>query len=481
MKALGRAAAAEVVRTRRTLQARAWLLALLVAGLQCGGWLVASRQALSDWQSLLMWQVFYATGLAGALAALLGALGVRREQATRAGGTLWRAPQPAVIRGAQLAVLAAHLGVFTLALTMPMVPFGIAWGLDGAPVGRFVALTGLLWLGALPWLCWGVFICRRLGLYAAAGSALVLHVVGTIRAEESSWWLEPWTWGVRAALPLLQTHANGVPARPGEAVLDVPVGVMSTLTLAWTLILAVVAIWMPERVRRQKAGAEDSAAPAVVLRQASSGAINGTPNLLAAAWLAWPRRWVWSISAAALGLLALVRLLWRPMVVHGFWALLVIPGVTCLMACLQASWQRPALRVVLTRVSARRWAACQLVMVAAALAPVVVLGALASDAGGATVVVGVTSAATLTLFALWLATRFGTGVALGVCVVGTMWSILVGGSILADGVLWLLAPWAWPYAGVAGGRWLVASAISLVSAAGWSVLWVRATRRAGSE
>ncbi|GAB3625081.1 hypothetical protein GCM10027418_31680 [Mariniluteicoccus endophyticus] len=480
MTTLIRTLAAELVATRRTFGGLLWVLGLLVAFLQCSGWLLIATRDLQSWTALLAWESMYATGLAGGLAGLVGALAVTRERSTRSAGTPSRSPGQGITHVSRLLVLAGELALFTAALTLPMLPFGVAMGLPGVPVGRLAALTVVLWVGALPWLALGVLVARRLGLYAAVAVTFIGHVAGTIRAEHATWWAEPWTWGVRAALPLLHTHANGVPAQPGEAVLSLPVTTLSLMTGAAALVVAVLAVAVPARTPRPRRSETAHAGPAAPL-VVDAPVRRGRPRTVVAALSVLRTWWVWAIPVGALLLITVTRLLWRPTYVHGLMALVVIPGMTCLLACLTTLAHRDGLRVALTRVSAWRWCAAQTLVLGFLIVPLVVWGALLSGHAGSVLVVGATSALALLLVDLWLATHFGIGVALGVTFVGLVWSVTLGGSQLAEGpVLWLLGPWVYAYSATGGDRMLVAAGLSLLVVPVAAYLWTRSVRRAAA-
>lgn len=486
MTTFARALSAEVVRSRHTFGARLWLVGLAVALLQCLGWAVAGDHVNRTWDQLLAWQVLYATGLAGGLAGLVAALAERREQAHRSGGTPWRGAPRAAVRAARFVVLAGQLAALTAALVLPMLATGALLGVPGLPVARVVGLTAVLWVGALPWLMLGALVATRFGLYAAVGLAFVGHIAGTVRAEAATWWAEPWTWGVRGALPLLHTHANGVPAGPQEAVRHLPILPPVLLALALSAALGAAAVAArPASTRAHRAEAAPSApatAPGARVAVGDEPVRRGRRRAVAAAAGSLRAWWMVVLPVTTLVLVTGTRLLWPPAYAHGLTSLVVVPGLTCLLACLVTRAQAPALRVILTRVGAATWAAATFFLLGVVVVPLVVWGALLSGGrAGSLLVVGTCSSLALLFFSLWLATRFGVGVALGVIIVGWVWSLLVGGSQLAEGpILWLLGPWAYAYSATSGDRMVTAAALALLVAPMAAYAWVRAVRRAAA-
>ncbi|GAB3705518.1 lantibiotic immunity ABC transporter MutE/EpiE family permease subunit [Mariniluteicoccus flavus] len=473
--------AAERVRTRRTTGARLWIIGLVIAVLQCLGWFTIASSALSDWDQLLGWQTLYATVLCTPIAALVSCLAVRREGAARSGGTPWRRPDAGMTRAARLLVLAGQQLALQVTIVIPMLAFGVLVGIPDAPVGRFAALLGVLWVASLPWVALGLLLAERLGLYATTALAIIWQVAGTLRAEGSTWWLEPWTWGVRPTLPLLHVHANGMGAGPGEAVRDLAILPPVALAAALFGVLAAVVVLAPAPGERRTGGGAGASAQAAAAPTVGGPIVRGRRRTVLAAMRALPLRAATGLSIAAIVSIVATRALWTPAYVHGLVGLVLIPGLACLLACLTAHALAPGLRLALTRVRASTLAASAGSVLVAVLVPVVVGGAaLAGRWAGSLLVVGIASGVALLMLDLWLATRFGPGAALGVTLVGVAWSAIFGGSQLAAGPTWILGPWAYAYSATTGDRLLVAAAGSLVVAFPAAYAWTRALRRAAA-
>ena len=80
----------------------------------------------------------------------------------------------------------------------------------------------------------------------------------------------------------------------------------------------------------------------------------------------------------------------------------------------------------------------------------------------------------LVLFSLVVTARLGIGWALALTIVGTIFSLTIGGDVLADSPLWILAVPAWPHVAQSPLRFAVAGVLALILVL---VAWVLACRK----
>lgn len=497
----GRALRAEMIRAKGSASARFALVGLALSVLQGLGWWTVSSRAMPDWLGLLGWQSLYVTGLFAPVVALLASTTVAREAAAREGGTWTRPLSPRTAVLARMVVLGWQSLLLQAALTLPMLGFGMAGGLADPPVGRFV----LLWLvlTATSFLPLALVLARRVGTIATVALALGWQIAGTVAAESPHWWALPWSWAVRAALPVLGIHQNAVRLEPGSPVWSwsplAPV-VMSVALAGVVVAIAaararavtesrrgVVARWR-ERVEGRR---EDPAGPVAPARRdlsavAAAGAVTrGAPSPVRAQLVVLRATAAPALTVAALAVTALVGLVWNSSYVTGLTTWLVVPLGCCILACLVRAANADGWRVAALRTSPARFAAATLAICLAVLGVVVAAGTLAAVASGGPAVPAAfpvlafaVGSAVLTM-SLWLATRFGVGAALGVTLVVLVVSLVFGGTGLADSGLWVVGVLGWPLsADDDAGRTVIALVAAVAIAVGASFAWVRALARA---
>lgn len=478
MKGLRGALAAELVRSRRTAGAWLWLVGVVISLWEYGSWRLVSGQ--NSWQALMSWHVIYATGLCLPVAALASAMTLRRERASRSGGTDWRPVGLAQVRATRLLVLLGqHLGL-VVGLVAPAVLLGVVFNDFGpVPLRQIAATVALLWLAAAVWIVLGHLLAERIGLFPTVGIAFVWQIVATVHAERDRWWMEPWTWSVRPILPVLGVHGNGVPARPGEAVLHISPWPAIGLSLALFILLAVAMVRVPAPAPRRQRGAgtgQHGAQQAAVAAQQPVVRRRPAP-VRAMVPVIWGRGFWASVVAAAL-LVGATRMVWNANYTRGLVGLLVVPCLGCLLACLAAQGLQPALRSSLTRTSAARHATIAVLLTSVPFAGVVLFGAALSGQGAIAVAsVGLSFGLACLVMSMALAVRFSSGAAVMTTLVGLVLSIVMGGSALAQApLLWLLGPWSWAYSANTPGRMVVAATVSVVLAVLCAIGLVRAVQ-----
>jgi len=487
MSAMLPAFRAELVRTRRTVGVWLILAGLAICGLQAVSWATVATRDLRRWDQLLDWQTGYVTGMAGPLAALVAALAVRREKAARSGGTLWRAVPPRYPRASRIGVIALQLLGLDAAVVLPMAAVGAVAGLGQPPIARVLLLVLTAWAGTLPLVVVSLVLAERLGMFVAVAIGVAWQVAGTLEAESAQWWLLPFTWSVRPALPLLRIHANGVAAAPGDPVLTMSPGVPPLLAAGLFVVLLLGTFLLPSsepRVRRRRPVRNVVRPAPAVERLTPTAAAPGRRHSVLAAAISFRRTaLIWAVPAV-IGCLLAVFVLWNGGYVRGLFGLLIIPGASCVSACLVAATQAPALRTVLIRASAARWCGSMGLMLMALWLPIVVATGLLSGGGYGLrmVIVGAFLGIGLLAVNLWLAFRFGIAASVGTTVVATVISVIFGASGMEATSLWLLGPWSWGYSALRDpGRIAVAVTASIAVTAVTVPLWIRASKRLGRQ
>lgn len=504
------AVSAELLRARGSASARFPLFGLLVCVVQGLGWWFVATSPLRDWASQFGWQTMYATGLLAPLAALLLAMTVNREKKAREGGTWARplAPRTAVL--ARFTVATLQLGLFHLAITMPLVLFGLAHGLQDPPMGRFVALWLVLWSTSLLPAALGYVLASRVGMFVTIGVALVWQIVGTLQAEASSWWAQPWAWAVRAVLPVLGIHANGVRLETDSPVWQwspwlptIMSGLLAAVVVAMFASRARVRQPRPSRRTRRaesrheptaRSGAAATAAtPATSATWAHAGTrvSPGVLGVLRAQLIVWRGTAIVPLLLAALVAIALVGVIRDSGYVAGFTTWLVVPIGSCLLACLAWTAQAQGWRIVALRVRPATLGLAQLLLCLAALAVVVAVTSTTIGLSGGGVAAGlhpdrfarvlmVVGAAAITV-CLWLATRFGPGAAIATTLVVLVISLVFGGTFIGQGDAWIVGFFGWPGSADTALRAMLATGAGGLLALVAATAWFAALRRSASR
>lgn len=470
------AISAELVRSRHTASARLPLLGVAICLIQ-GVAGFGATQRFTDWQQLLYWQGIYVTGLLVPLSALLIGLAVAREQRAREGGTGWRPLSPRTVLVARFVVLAGQLLGFNLAIMLPTLGFGWVRGWFPGPVGRLTGLALALWASSLGAAALAYAVARRWGLFAALGVALGWQIAGTICAESPTWWVQPWTWSVRPALPLLGIHANATPLDPGSHLGQIspwPAVGLSVLLAVLVLVALAYAPRLPALPRR--ASATPAATAATASRPTTVRRVRPAPVLAFAGALR--RTAIAPLVIATVALLGLVAAVWNASYVRGLFGYAILPLGCSLLACLVWQTHQGSWRILRTRAGVRDLCVSIMITCVGALTVVVVVAvALVTIRGGrfpvAYAAVGWFLGVGLVAVNLWLATRFGTAAALGASLVGWVLSLIFGGT-LSDTPLWVVGVLAWPMSAEAPHRVLIAIVGSLLLAATGFAGWLEA-------
>ncbi|ANY05234.1 hypothetical protein [Pseudonocardia sp. HH130630-07] len=499
----GAVLAAELLRTRRSAALRLTLVGPVVCLLALAGQYLVSGQR--TWSALLLWHVPYVTTTAAVLTALLAAFAERRERRARTGGTAWRAT-PARARHAARVPVLAGLSLLTSVLAfLPFAPAGLLLGLIDPPVGRLLTAAVVVWAGGLGWLVVATALARALGPWPTVLAGVLWQLAGTLGAESAAWWALPPTWAVRPVLPLIGTHANGIPLEPGSPVWNSPaIGpVLASLALAVAALpLALLDGARPDRWtppsrtdRRGAAGRHDRKGKRRIRtgrRVVTGAAVGGGSGeddrargvvAMAASLL---RTAIGPLAGAAGLFLAGIAWTYPPRYPDAAFGLAVLPAGAAVLAVVAWRAQEPAWRIVCSR-AARPWTAglrllavLGLVVVAftAVTAAVLALDGVAAPTVALRVLVAVPLGWAVVTLTLWLHARWHVAVALVVAFLGTTGGIAFGGSVLATTPLWLAGPAAWTWSAGTPDRAAVAVAASLLVTAVAGAGFLRAASRA---
>lgn len=491
---------AELIRTRHS--AVQWFPAVgLVLGAISSALAIATAGAPNA-DVIIFWQSMYVTGMAMPLMALLAALAETRERRARSGGTDLRPVSPVRVRAGRLLVLCAVSVVFHGA------NFGVTWlfvllgGVEGS--GR-VFTTGLLaWIGSLGVIAVAGVVARFSGMIPVLVLAVIAQVAGTLVAESETWWAFPPSWPIRLLLPVLGVHANAVPLAPGESISGGdPLGAPTALILTLCLIVVAGAVSVfvsvprgrhPRRRGRRSdrttAGEPHGGLASGVLPAPSPGPRSSgmtRTGAVAGVTLALRRTLAAPAVLSAVLLIVVVAAVYPPSYVTQLWTFVLLPLGAGLLPVI--TWPVMARTWRVTVLENHRSAGAYLlwqVGVVVTLSVAAAGGALAAGAASSdvrwSVVLSVLTGAVLVFVSTALCVRVGTATAVAATTVWTVVSLTLGGDVLADTGLWIIALPSWPETALSGGRSLVALAVltglSVVSAA-WARREFRAFERRG--
>ena len=489
------AARSELVRWRRSSVSLAPLLGFAVATLQA---LVLLAVGIAHgWASVLAWNVIWVTGLALPATGLIVGLVAVRDRGARDGGTTWRNLTPLTSSLARLAVIAGAVALMNVLAVIPVLAVGSVLVNGPAPVGRTVFTALTISLGCVAIIPILDLIARRRGLFVTLGFAVMWSVAGVLTAESYFWWAFPFAWPMRAVLPPLGTHANGVSFAPADAAIaqesPAPALGLSLALLAVSLgIFVLVRIYIRPVSRRPRARSSEQLAPSPAIRlsiavsegttlNASSRPSTVLPHLLTLQRTSLP----W-LAVTALVLEVFTLMLWQSATYSAvLFELLILPVGASLLPILAWSKASTGWRSLATRpTSPTRLGLGLSASLCIGIVAVSVLSALIELAAGAAIshiasmwLLAVTVGSALMSFHLWLTVRFSAGLAIGIMCLGVLFSLVVGGSSLSS-TLWAFGPWAWVFTAADDAlRALVITVVSLTATALLQPLTIRAEKR----
>ncbi|MDO5077207.1 hypothetical protein [Corynebacterium sp.] len=430
-----------------------------------GVMLSAGAQSAGFQSNPLAWQAMYVTGMAAPLMMLLAGLSEQRERVARNGGIAWRG---ASVRRDRLARLC---GVAFVAALFQCFSFGGAI-LFGAPLDAAAVGGACAWLGALALLGLGAMIARRFGVILALVFGIVWQVLGTLTAELAAWWLIPPAWPVRIMLVPIGVQANGEPMPPTHPALNEPHAVSVILCVCFALVVWAVSIQVGERQ------------PAVPRTPAASVVAETTTPFELASAVATARRnpralpvgamlgglkgsGVLTVTVLAALVMIVSALAYSPGIVSSLFAFAVFPIGTGILPVLAWRAQESTYTQVVTenpRTSLAFAVVHVLVLVAlSALVTVLLIsGGVAVVPALGKFLLWLLVGTTLLWFGLALMVRFGTGAAISAMIIWTLIAITLGGDVLADTFLWIVAFPVWPQLATTPARYGIAVVLATV-------------------
>lgn len=430
-------------------------------------WGVDGRRGID---SVLSWQGFFLTGLAAPVAALFAAVVEEREKRARFGATRWRSISHRRQRAARLGVVL--LSVFAFHLVMFSLVWLFTWGGGFSGSGRVLQLGLLAYIGAVGIAGLAAGLARVTNLVVTVAAFLVWQLVGTTSSvvEGEMWWAWPMAWPVRLVLPVMGVHQNLLPLEAGAPLWETNLWLAGGLCILLAVVGAAVAVATPEDIRisvpwgRARVAAVlvkpgDGRRRAVVTRAAAG---RRRPFMaMTRVSLGAPLVACLVLSCAAMSYLAFV---YPPATLHGFFTFGVLPLGAGLLALLV--WHRVSQAWSLMRI---HYPGCERVVLIWSLAVVGVVSCTAGMLGLITggglaeeirrTLLAVLVGYLLVLVSYQLVVRWGAAVSIAGVLLIALYSILVGGDVLADTPLWGVAVGAWPNVAHSGARFAIASVV----------------------
>lgn len=421
--------------------------------------------------NLLYPQGLLVTGMAAPAAALFAGLAETRERDARGGGTWWRPVSRVRTRAARIAVVWLALAVFVALDFVVPVAAGLMFNLDNTAA---IALVGLfVWLGMLGPAGLAAASTRRIGILPTIILGFAFTIGLGYFAERDWWRMNPGAWPTRLALPTMGLHFNLLPLDATDPM----AGESPVLALILTLVLAaigfVVAALVPPRTRPILRRRRVHHVTAPLATSPATPRTEATGYVAAVKGVAMAAR-VSSIRVLLLltALVLLFSLAYPVDVREAMFTYIILPigaGVlpTLVWPKLRPAWALMQVEHPHVRAALATWCVGVVALVCAVGGAVVGdarLGLLAFLAGSV-----------LTLTALAITVRFGVAWTLATTILVTIVSATIGGDVLAQSALWILAVPAWP-ATATGTRVWVAAAVGLVLLAVVVVLLMRTLR-----
>lgn len=499
---LPRVVGAEALRWRRDVAA--WLpLGGVVIGAGLGV-LSGGVHAGPGWGAVLAWLNPWAVFVGPMLAVLVVGVSVAGDRTCRGGGTWWRPVDALRADVAKLAVAAVFLLAMDLLAVLGVLGIGATRASGALPALRVLAVVVVLWSGSLCVAAIGLRVARRLGVLAGLGVGVVWCVVGALAAEGSAALFVPPAWAVRATIPLLGTHANGVPLPESSALQSIQPLPLALACIVLAVVIVVVRLPQARpsgishrsgRGRPDVGGAGATAPPrALDARQRGAEPVERAvgrravrPSAAGAVTASLRRTPVWILPVGSVALCLLMTRWQAPDRVLVIVPVLVVPVVAFVAPMVLWGRQRPAWRAIASRTVPIERVAHALALTNAVLAagsvvvPLVVLGVLA-EARPARVLLlaglGCLAVLAVSAWQLVLEMTVGRVVALAVGIVGTFVSLLIGGSGLGT-VFWTVDPWSWGAFGAPAQMVLTVPVMLAAVVLAWFVI-ARCGRRAAA-
>ncbi|QBD75893.1 lantibiotic immunity ABC transporter MutE/EpiE family permease subunit [Ktedonosporobacter rubrisoli] len=159
-----------------------------------------------------------------------------------------RAIKPAWLYAGKLCVLVVHTFISALLLLLLCLLVGAPTLHSAIPWQALLGGSLLTWIAALPLVAL-MLLCGTLGGYAmTALITLIFSMIGAMAAEQSYWFLVPWAWPLRVAIPLVGVHPNGIPLEKTDPLWHLPIlPIIALALLCFVLFAALGMLWFERR------------------------------------------------------------------------------------------------------------------------------------------------------------------------------------------------------------------------------------------
>lgn len=481
---------AELLRSRRSAAGLIPLAGLTIGVLQGASWWVTASAETAQWEHLFFWHTIYHTALLVPFAVITAALIVNREKRAREGGALWRpiGHHTAVI--ARTTVLAMTLGLLALAVNLPTLVFGLAKGLTDPPLIDLLTIALAQWLLSLLPAVSALGLAGLIGMLPTIGLGIVWQAAGTLMGETPTWIIQPWTWSVRASLPLLGIHQNGVSLAPGSPILEWSPWEPVAVSIACTAIVVLLWSLMPTvRYGLRRPTLRRTPAHHVASLHASTGEPPRTVrrNIFSAVASAQRRTPILLGLVLSIASCLLIAMVWTdPETQHsylrGWISYIIVPFGACLLAATTWNTHREAWPILATRASTNQLAVRVFLLAAIQFSIVILAGTLFIQGPGTpafALLATTTGIAALTVN-LMLASRFGQGSALAVTLIAFAFGAVAATQQMSETLLWPAAFFVWSDSFANTTRLPVALSIGMIIIAIGFLGWLKQARRAAS-
>lgn len=363
------------------------------------------------------------------------------------------------------------LGVFCLLAFGSTALIATLVGLSG---GGRVLLTGFyFWVGLLGVAGLAAALSRRIGWIPTIAVALVWQILLGFFSEQSWWFLNPAAWPLRLVLPEMGMQFNLEPLEPTSPMHGQTPLVPFVLCVALAVVGAAAAVMVePRRVRvRKRKETNAISAPAVAGAATPRPHTAGFGNALRGVHRAALTPSV--VACLALSLIVLLMAMrYSPEVRHAIFTYALLPIGAGVLPVLVWPRVQPAWALMRTEHPGVITALCGwllLVVIVVTLAGTLTGGAAVGTElrrGALAILVG----GALALLSLLVTVRFGIAWALALTLVVSVFSLTIGGDVLASGPLWIVAPTAWPEIAIEGPRMIIAVVLGagLLALAWWA-------------
>ncbi|MEJ5928524.1 hypothetical protein WG915_07825 [Corynebacterium sp. H128] len=398
-------------------------------------------------ENLLYWQALFVTGMMVPIVGLAAGIAETREIKARSGGMETRSTSLKMLR------LCRFIVCTVVVVCLILVNFGITYAMTGASDAALAALLAAIatpgLVGILQW------VARGTGTVFAVLFGFVWQIGGVTLAENSNWFLYPPAWQVRILLPTIGIHSNAVPLVAGEPLLTESPWLAILLNLVLGIFGAWLAIQFPLRLRRKAPRVEQQHLQSPELTRALSD--RQPQSVLVLLWvltrLLFTTATGWCV-ALSLGMIALIALIYPPNYLVAFYSLGLLPvgaGVLAVLvwSVLRPTWSLSVVETPVLRSAVLLWQSAVVAILSLVTASLV-------DHSWQRFILWTLTGILMMLSAQTLQLYWGVTVSLGAVVVWTIFSLTLGGDVLADTLLWFPALPSWGMTAVVGTRFPIA-------------------------